>query len=467
MRLIRMLLGMLLCAIYTSNLRADPVDDYIKAEMAAQNVPGLALVVMKRGTPLRVQSYGYANLEHTVPVHPDTLFKTGAVGMQFTAAAVMLLVEDGKLRLDDSVRKYLTEAPKSWQPITIRQMLNHTSGLPATPNGDFRAEYTDDELLGIIYKEELNFSAGARWRFSYVDYLALGMIIKRVTGEYYADLLAKRLFTPLGMRTARPISDLDVIANRAAGYEFHKGALRNAEWISQVANSTADGSLYLSPLDYVAWGAAMAGHALLKPESWQAIAQPARLASGQTYPYGFGWYLAHSAGQDVWHHTGSWQGFKTSIIRYLGDELTIVVLANGDQGNPAMICRQVAAMLYPQLAQSPGTPIEDREPQRAARVRSLLLQIAGDKAAYDDFTQYSRLDFTEMTAGYRDVLGPLGSLQDLALLSLQTKGDDRVYYYRARFTAGFADVLVGVAPNGKIGNLDISAVDGWRSALLD
>src|SRR5688572_19363970 len=142
------LLAVFLYAGVATGARADAIDDYVNAEIARYNVPGLALAIMRHGQLVRAQGYGFANLEHRVPVHPDTLFKSGAVGKQFTAVAVMFLVEDGKLRLDESVRKYLPDAPPTWAPITVRQLLNHTSGLPPYPDGEFRRDYTDDELLG-------------------------------------------------------------------------------------------------------------------------------------------------------------------------------------------------------------------------------------------------------------------------------------------------------------------------------
>jgi CubicO group peptidase (beta-lactamase class C family) len=369
----------LVLAGFTGAVHGDAIDDYVNAEIARQHVPGLALVIMKQGQPVRVQGYGFANIEHHVPVHPDTLFQTGAIGKQFTAVAVMLLVEDGKVRLDDSVRKYLPDAPRSWDPITLRHLLNHTSGLPANPSGDLRREYTDDELLSMLYEQRPNFPAGTRWSYSNNAYVALGILIKRVSGEYYSDLLARRLFAPLGMRTARQIDDRAVVPNRAAGYQFRNGKLLNQEWVSRTANSTADGSLYLSALDYARWEAALLRHEVLKPESWAEIARPARLANGGEYPAGFGWFLERSAGQEVWRHSGNWQGFKTFIIRYLGDELTIVALANSDSGYPIRIARHVAGMLNPKLAQQRGTPIEDSAPQVAGRLKSLLQRITDGK----------------------------------------------------------------------------------------
>jgi CubicO group peptidase (beta-lactamase class C family) len=459
------LLSLVVLAGFPGSLRADPVDDYVNSEIARQQAPGLSLTVLRHGQIARTQGYGLANLEHSVPVHPDTLFKVGAVSMQFTAAGIMLLVEDGKIGLDDSIRKYLPEAPKSWAPVTIRQMLNHTSGLPATPNGEFGAEYSQAELLGIIYKEELNFAAGTRWRFSYVDYLLLGVVMQRVTGEHYSDFLTKRLFRPLGMQTARQISDLDIIPNRAAGYELRDGKLRNAEAISAVANSTADGSLYLSALDYAAWEAAIANRKLLKPESWALIGQPAKIASGRDYPYGFGWYLEKSGDQLAWRHSGSWQGFQSFVLRYPADDLTVVALANGEGADPARIARHVAAMLEPKLAQAPGAPIEDREPQVTIRVKTLLVQIADGKTSQTDFAYFAKLDYTELTGMYRGTLSSLGTLQDIALVDRNQLGDDQVYTYRARYQRGMVDVTVGYTPGGKIGNLEMVPVESWTSPV--
>lgn len=459
------LMTLLLFASLAGSVRADAIDDYINTEMARQNVPGLALAIVRHGQLVRAQGYGFANLEHRVPVHPDTLFKSGALGKQFSAVAVMLLVEDGKLRLDESVRTYLPDAPRTWAPITIRHLLNHTSGLQPYPAGEFRRDYTDDELLRIIYRQPLNFAPGSRWGYSYTAYVTLGLLIKKVTGEFYADLLAKRVLAPLGMHTARLIDEIAIVPNRAAGYELREGELRNAEWVSPTANSTADGSLYLSVLDYARWDAALLGRKLLEPESWSEIGRPARLASGRTYPYGFGWFIERGSGQEIWRHSGSWQGFKTFSIRYLGDELTLVALANGDGGDPARVVRHVAGMLDPKLAQPPGTPIEDREPRITTELESLLQQITEGKAEIKSFAFVSPQDFADLMSAYRKTLQPLGSLREIALFGREELGDDQIYRYRARYETGLVEVNLGYAPDGKIADLTLLPADDWNAPI--
>jgi len=463
----RLGLAVLLSAAYAAGVRADAIDEYVNAEMARQHVPGLSLAIMQHGHLIRAQGYGFANLEHHVPVHPDTVFETGSVGMQFTAVAVMLLVEDGKLRLDESIRTYLPDAPRTWAPITIRNLLNHTSGLPATPNGEFRRDYTDDELLSIIYKQPLNFPAGTHWSFSYAEYVTLGFLIKKVSGEFYADLLTKRVFAPLGMRTARLIDERAIVPNRAAGYQLSDGKLYNQDWVSPTANSTADGSLYLSALDYAQWDAALLGRKILKPESWSEIGQPARLASGHTYPYGFGWYLERTADQDIWRHSGTWQGFQTAVIRYLGDELTLIALANSDNANPNTIVRHVAGMLEPKLAQPPATAIEDREPRITDQIKKLLQQISAGTADYKDFALISRSEFVETLSDYRKTLQPLGPVREIALFARKELGDDRVYHYRARYDSALLEIAASYTPEGKITHLDFTPTETWDAPIQE
>lgn len=476
-----------LSASLSQGLRADtlndPIDQYINAELTRQQVPGMALLVMRHGQLVRAQGYGLANLEHHVPMHADSLFKTGAVGMQFTAVAVMLLVEEGKLGLDESVRKYLPNTPRSWEPITIRNLLNHTSGLPATPGGEFLVEYTNDELLAVIGKLPLNFAASTRWRFSFSDYIVLGFVIDKITGKHYTELLAERLFGPLNMHTAQPIDELAVIPNRATGYEMNEGKPRHPPAISAFANSTADGSLFLSALDYAAWSGGGLGRKLLQPASWAQLSQPAQLKSGRTYPYGFGWFHERRAGHAVWQHTGGWQGFQAAIASYRTDasvndgptgnptdDWTVVALANGSNANPAEIIRHVAALLDAKLKQPAAMPLADREPQITGQVTTLLQQLAAGTTSPADFTDFSKRDFSDMTTEYQKVLSPLGTLHELALFARRQLGDDEVYQYRARYERGMVEISVGYAPHeatraAKIGSLDLMPIDDWNMPI--
>ena len=196
----------------------------------------------------------------------------------------------------------------------------------------------------------LEFPPGSRFRYSNTGYALLGFVVHEVSGRFYGDVLAERVFRPLGMPTARVISEKDIVLDRAAGYELVEGRLQNQDWVSPRLNTMADGSLYLSLRDYVAWDRGLRAREVLKPESWAQVFTPATLTDGTHPQYGFGWRLFDVGGQKVERHGGSWQGFRTEIVRYLGSDLTLVALCNLAQADPAKFTDGLAALLDPALA---------------------------------------------------------------------------------------------------------------------
>ncbi|MGB6845037.1 MAG: serine hydrolase domain-containing protein, partial [Candidatus Acidiferrales bacterium] len=184
------------------------VDLYVDTEIKAQKIPGLALAIVRDGKIVKAKGYGLANVELDVPVKPETLFQTGSVGKQFTATAVMMLVEEGKVGLDDKITKYFPDVPVAWQEITVRNLLSHTSGIPDYTGEDksgnehaidFRKDYTEDDLLKKAESLPMLFKPGEKWSYSNTGYVVLGILIHRVTGEFYGDFLQQRIFKPLGM----------------------------------------------------------------------------------------------------------------------------------------------------------------------------------------------------------------------------------------------------------------------------
>jgi len=326
---------------------ANAVGDYVRAEMQRQHIPGLALLVARGGKIVRAEGFGLSNVELQVPVKPETVFQSGSVGKQFTATAVMMLVEEGKVGLDDPLTKYFTDAPASWKDVTVRELLSHTAGFGDYPEKfDFRKDWTEDELLKMAEAIPLAYPPGTKWAYSNLGYLTLGILIHRVTGEFYGDFLQQRIFNPLGMETTRIISEADIIPNRAAGYRLVKGELKNQEWVAPMVNTTADGSLYFTILDLVKWDASLYSERLLKRSSLDLMWTPVKLKSGQPNKdgYGFGWFIEVRRGHRVIHHDGAWQGFKTAIDRYADDRLTVVVLSNLAEANPGKISAHVAEM---------------------------------------------------------------------------------------------------------------------------
>jgi CubicO group peptidase (beta-lactamase class C family) len=334
-------------------VRADRVDDFVVETMNRQRVPGLSLAVVRDGKVLKAQGYGIANVEHQVPAKRETIYQSGSVGKQFTATAVMLLVEDGKLALDAPIRTYLPGTPKSWSKVTVRHLLTHTSGASGFYHEvNLRGDYTEDQQLQLAFDTALDFAPGEKWQYSNTGYLVLGVVVSKVSGEFYGDFLRKRVFEPLDMKTARIISEADIIPNRAAGYRFLDGELKNQEWVSPTVNTTGDGALYLSVDDLIKWDAALSTEKIFKKQSLDTMWTPAKLNDGKATNYGFGWFIETVNGHKVIHHGGAWQGFTTYIRRYVDDRLTVIVLTNaaapersgGPGSNPQQIAEGVAAI---------------------------------------------------------------------------------------------------------------------------
>ncbi len=360
----------------------DSVDRFVIAEMRRQRIPGLALAVVSRGRVVKARGYGFANVELRVPATDTTVFQSGSVGKQFTAAGVLLLVEDGKLGLDDAITKYLPEGDTVWRGITVRHLLTHTSGIHEYEEDadsslvDMRHDYTEDDLVRVAARHALDFAAGTRWSYSNTGYMLLGVILHRVSGKFYGDLLSERVFKPLGMGTARVISEADIVHNRADGYRLVDGQVKNQEWVAPSLNTTADGALYLTVRDLAAWDRGLTEGRVLASKSRTAMWTPARLSGDGSVDYGFGWRVAPYRGHRAIGHTGSWQGFKALIQRFPDDSLTVIVLANLAEARPLAIGYGVAGVYRRGLIPPHALPASP-DSTLAGRLVAFLGSLAG------------------------------------------------------------------------------------------
>jgi CubicO group peptidase (beta-lactamase class C family) len=413
---------------------AAKIDEFIKAEMRKQQIPGVSLAVVRNGEIVYAKGYGYANVEHQVPVKPETIFQSGSVGKQFTAMAVMMLVEEGKIGLDDKIGKYFTDAPAEWANITVRHLLTHTSGMTDYPqNFNFRADYTEADIYKAIKAAPLAFQPGEKWAYSNLGYVTLGILINRVTGKFYGDFLKERVFAPLGMTTARVISESDIVPNRAAGYVLARGELKNQAWVSPSLNTTADGALYLTALDMAKWEAALNGGKLLTKTGYEAMWTPVKLNGGKTHPYGFGWMLADANGKRIIEHGGAWQGFKAMISRYPENRLTVIVFANLINASEKKLARGVLEIYHPQLAPAAPKAVEDKEPQVTALVKEVLQKTTDGKLTADLFTPEAATPILNGSKQAADFLKTLGALKKIELLERREEGEARIYRYRLSY----------------------------------
>jgi CubicO group peptidase (beta-lactamase class C family) len=359
----------------------DSIDRLVHAEMERQHIPGMSVAVLIGDSIMMAQGYGWANLELGVPASDSTIYQSGSVGKQFTSALALMLVEQGRLRLDDPIVRYLPEGKQRWKGITVRHLLTHTSGIPDYTDSvvDLRRDYTEAQLVRIAAGLPLMFQPGARWSYSNTGYLLLGVLIHRVSGMFYGDLLRDSIFTPLGMRSARVISEDDLVSNRAAGYRLVRGEIKNQTWVSPSLNTTADGSLYLSLRDYERWAVALNHRERPSAGVLDMAWTPVPLLAGGTYPYGAGWFLIPQRGHRRIGHTGSWQGFRTSIQRYPEFDLTVIALANLGSAHPGPISEAIAGIIQPALV-APQTLAPDPSPDSLAmRAPAMLGAIAAGK----------------------------------------------------------------------------------------
>ncbi len=433
------------------------VERFVREEMARQKIPGVAVAVIRNGVVQTARGYGWANVEHMVPVTDETIFQSGSLGKMFTATLVMMLVEDGKLSLADTITKFFPDAPPAWRSITVRNLLNHTSGIPDSYGDgyDFRKDYTEEELWRMAYRSTPEFPAGSRWNYSNTGYQLLGFIVGKVTGRFYGDVLVDRVFRPAGMTTARIITEADIVPHRSEGYELVDGVLKHQEWVAPKLNTTADGSLYWSLRDLIAWDAVIRDRGLLTPASWQQILTPVRLTSGKTYPYGMGWSLDERGGRPMWGHGGSWQGFKTQLTRFLGDSLDIIVLANLGEADPSAFVDGIAAIYDSTLIEPPLAPIADREPRALAKLTKVLDALRSGTLTPAEFA-YVRAGFFPGAADfYKRRLGELGKPSRAVLVRRREIGDDRIYTYELAFGDQAYYATLGLAPDDRVSQFSL------------
>ncbi len=337
----RLLFAALLTLVATPT-RADALDDSIAAEMRRQQIPGLSIAVVQDGRIVREGGYGLANLEHRVPVTPDTIFQSGSVGKQFTAALVLMLARDGKLGLDDAVTRHVQGLPAAWKAITLRHLLTHTSGLADADEAIKVNElYDEARLIRTARALPPRFKPGSKWEYNNFGYQLLGIVCSRVGGAFYGDQLRKRIFTPAGM-ASRIINERDIIAHRAAGYQLVDGVIKNQDWVSPWLNTTADGSIYLTARDLARWDIALGGDSLLDARQKHAMWTGVTLAGGAVHPYGFGWMLSPTLGQPSVWHDGEWQGFTSQITRFSEQRISVIVLTNLAGADPGAVVEVIA-----------------------------------------------------------------------------------------------------------------------------
>jgi CubicO group peptidase (beta-lactamase class C family) len=344
---------------------ADDVDDYVRREMSTQHIPGLSLAVVRNGKVVKSAGYGLASIELNVPVTRHTEFAIASMTKSITASAVMLLVQDGKLRLDDPVSRYIDSIPDSWKRITIRHLLTHTSGIkdhygdyPAFSRVklDRRLEYNEADYLKAHFVEPLNFEPGQYGAYSGSNFALLGLIITKVTGKPYAKFFQDRIFVPLGMSETHLLTGHDLIPNRATGYDTDEKGAITPQYTGVSFTEKADVSVVTTADDLAKWIVALTNGSLWTKESIDRMWTPGKLNDGRDVvgaagaSYGAGWQIAMANGFPMVGHGGTFNiGFASAMMIFPEQRMAVVVLDNDWSADPSRIGRGIAGFFDPDL----------------------------------------------------------------------------------------------------------------------
>ena len=322
--------------------------DSLMARYALPDGPGASLLIVRDGRIALAKGYGLANIEQHEPVTPETDFRLASLSKQFTATAIMLLVADGKLRYDDSITPLVPGLPAFASGVTVRHLLNHTSGLPAyedfVPDSQTTQVHDADVPALISHAKGLRFAPGTHYDYSNTGYCLLALIVEHVTGKPFATVLRERIFTPLGMTNTMAREGNTVVPHRAYGYTVRPAGVRLTDQ-SNTSATLGDGGIYSNVVDLAKWDRALARHTLVSADAQRLAWTPPALPDTAVTEYGFGWFIGKAHGTTrQWHH-GESRGFTNFILRYPDRRLTVVILTNRTGDAPWDTADKVASLV--------------------------------------------------------------------------------------------------------------------------
>jgi len=325
------------------------LDALFKPQYKAED-PGATVIVVKDGKTVFRKAYGAADIAARTPLTPGTVLRLGSITKQFTAVAILMLADEGKLALNDPITRFLPDYPIGGKVITIEHLLTHTSGIvsyTSKPNyvAGMAQDLTVDQMIDGFKNGPLEFEPGTRFNYNNSGYFLLGAIIEKVSGLSYANFLEQRIFMPLGMKDTAYEGAGRSGAPRAAGYSAQEKGYGLAQPLS-MSQPYAAGALVSTVDDLATWDAAIASGKLLKPASWKLAFTPYQLSPGESTGYGYGWAVGKLQGAPIVHHGGGINGFRTYALRLPEQKVFVAVLANSDSGNvhPEVLAKKAAAL---------------------------------------------------------------------------------------------------------------------------
>ncbi len=410
----------------------------IEPIVTADQFSGTVLVA-KNGIPVFRKAFGLANREWDIPNTPDTKFRIGSNTKQFTATAILQLAEAGKLSIDDPVSKYYSGAPITWNAITIRHLLTHTSGIPsytAIPkffSGDARLDRTPEEIIKLTQDKPLEFEPGSKFSYDNSGYIILGYIVEKASGEHYADYVQHHIFDPLGMKSTGYDVSETIIPKRASGYDWNKTKFINTPYLSMSEPYSA-GSLYSTVDDMLNWDQALYATKPLNQSSLQ------EMFTDHGHGYGFGWFIDNQFGHPHIWHSGGINGFVSKFDRYPSDKLTVVVFSNESNAPVNRIANGLAA-IYLNITPRAATPGGE------TLLRNTIQTVRLGTPDYDQMSAQLADVTRAQLPNLQKVIGNLGDVTSIALVAAEPDGVDR---YRVVFQNGATEWDIKISADGKL-----------------
>jgi D-alanyl-D-alanine carboxypeptidase len=424
------------------------IDQAARQVLETTGVPSASVAVVKDGALVYTHAYGNARLEPATPATAEMRYKIGSISKQFTATAILMLAEQGKLSLDDPVSRFMPDLTRA-QEVTIRQLLSHTSGYQDYWPQDYVPPFmltpiTADEILTRWARKPLDFDPGTKWQYSNTNYVIAGVIVEKASGMPLLRFLSSHIFEPLGMQSVVNIDQDHLADTDPTGYmRYALGPLRAAPregkgWLF------AAGELAMPVTDLAKWDIAMMNQRLLKPASYQEMQTDVLLKNGTATGYGLGITVRSQAGRRMLEHGGEVSGFTAENAVYPEDRTAVIVLTNQDAVNAcAQIARKIAPLLF-----AGNTAVVAEKVERARKVLEQLQQGKIDRSLFTDnansyFDQQALQDFAAS-------LNPLGTSQDFQQTAEQLRGGMTYRAYRAKFADKVLSISTFEMPDGKI-----------------
>jgi CubicO group peptidase (beta-lactamase class C family) len=332
------------------NAQVQKIDSFINQQMKQQGIVGLSIGIVKNGKLLMAKGYGYANVEYKVPASEHSVYKLASVSKHMVATGIMLLAQERNLDLSDPITKFFNDAPASWNQVTVRHLLNHTSGLqresPAFRN---MVVQPDSVLIKAAYTTNFIFPTGTNWQYCNLGYFMLADIIRQVSGQPFPDFMRERVFRRNGLQNTQVTTLIDIVPNRAAGYvRVRPDSLVNA--VNNVALRPS--GAFLSTIDdMIKWEMLMQNNQFLSKNTWQqmwtdTVKTPDKNKDGTPVYYGYGWSVLKLGNRNLVSHGGSLQGFRTIYYRFPSERTAIIILTNSEPADVGRIASGISEIVF-------------------------------------------------------------------------------------------------------------------------